>query len=877
MEQIWPQDCRLDDEGMLWIGGCPVRALADRFGTPLYVFDEATLRSSARAYKSALAHHYPATAQVAYASKAYLCTAIAQLFAEEGLDLDVVSGGELYVALRAGFPPERIHFHGNNKSREELRQALEAGIGRIVVDNFHELAMLTEFVGIQDSRFKIQDSRFHIPHPIPIWLRLVPGISAHTHHHIRTGQEDTKFGFSIASGDAARAVAQALATPGLTLVGLHCHIGSQIYEPEALAAAAERLIAFAAEMRDRYGFALRELSPGGGWGVPMTETDPPAPVESYVAAVSAAVVTACQRHGLPLPHLVLEPGRSLVARAGVALYRVGARKEIPGVRTYVSVDGGMADNIRPALYGAKYCGLRAARGEPRSTQYAVRNTQYETVTIAGKFCESGDVLIRDIELPRLEPGDLLAIPMAGAYTLAMASNYNLVPRPAVVLVNDGQARLIQRRETYDDLVARDIPLDEQPGDWGQPGDWKSQLPLQRRPAPPDPQSTTVDFATVAAVSTAGPQPDPPDPQSTTMDFATVAAVSTAGPQPDPPDPQSTTVDFATVAAVSTAGPQPRLRPFTKYHAHGNDYLVLDPADWPDPPDAEAIRRICDRHRGVGADGVLWGPTAPPTPLLRGERSKDSPFPGREGGQGGRSLPGWDRSSGGGFALRLFNPDGGEFEISGNGLRIFARYLWDQGLPAGPHFTIETPAGPVVAHVLDARGERISLEMGRLSFRGDEIGLTGPAREVIEEEIEIAGQRLRITAVSIGNPHCVVFVENIPFQVPQGPEGLVHLAQTLGPELERLPLYPHRTNVQFAEVVDRHTLRMAIWERGAGYTLASGTSSCAAAGAAIRTGRCLNPVTVRMPGGEMLVEVSADWSVRLTGAVAFVCRGECAVM
>ncbi|MGQ9491133.1 MAG: diaminopimelate epimerase [Anaerolineae bacterium] len=344
-------------------------------------------------------------------------------------------------------------------------------------------------------------------------------------------------------------------------------------------------------------------------------------------------------------------------------------------------------------------------------------------------------------------------------------------------------------------MARDVPLHGR-----ELGDWKSQPPIQSRPAPTTP--TTA---------------------------------------------QSPQGDFATVAAVSTAGL--RLRPFTKYHAHGNDYLVLDPADWPAPPDGETIRRICDRHRGVGADGVLWGPTSPTSP--------PTPFLQREEGR---------------FALRLFNPDGGEFEISGNGLRIFARYLWDQGLPAGPEFTIETPAGPVTAHVLDAAGERIALALGRLSFRSDEIGLTGPTREAIEEEIAVAGQRLRITAVTIGNPHCVVFAEHLPFQIPAGLEGLVYLAQSFGPELEHLPLYPHGTNVQFARAADTHTLEIAIWERGAGYTLASGTSSCAAAGAAIRTGRCQSPVTVRMPGGEMLVEIAEDWSVRLTGSVAFVCVG-----
>lgn len=771
MSALWPVSARQTRDGALQIGGCALPTLAQQFGTPLYIFDEETLRAQARAYRAALAQHYPGTAQVAYASKAFLCTAIAQLFAEEGLDLDVVSGGELYVALRAGFPAGRIHFHGNNKSREELTQALAAGVGRIVVDNFHELALLEALTQIPDS--------------IPIWLRLAPGVSAHTHNHIRTGQEDTKFGFSIAAGDAARAVARALAAPGLTLVGLHSHIGSQIYEPEALADAATVLLAFAAAMRHRYGFTLRELSPGGGWGVPMIETDPPAPVAPYVAALSAAVVAGCQQHGLPLPHLVLEPGRSLIAQAGVALYCVGARKKIPGVRTYVAVDGGMADNIRPALYGAKYSaqvsggrgqgpGVRDQAAADNSSKTEC-NTQSEVVTIAGKFCESGDVLIHDIALPRLEPGDLLAVPMAGAYTLSMASNYNLAPRPAVVLAREGQARLIQRRETYADLIARDLPLI------------------------PTPMTQTPE-----------------------------------------------TGSGLRSAQYEIRDTQHAAR-FTKYHAHGNDYLVLDPADWPTPPAAKAIRDLCDRRRGVGADGVLWGPTSSQAPLTPG-------------------------TGGGRFALRLFNPDGSEFEISGNGLRIFARYLWDRRLPAGPEFTIETPAGPVIAHVLDAAGDRITLALGRLSFRSAEIGLAGPSQEVIEEPVVVAGQQLRITAVTIGNPHCVVFADGPGGHDPLDLTELSALAHTFGPALERLPLFPNRTNVQFVRVVDAHTLAMAIWERGAGYTLASGSSSCAAAGAAIRTGRCASPVTVHMPGGQMLVEVADDWTVRLTGTVTFVCSG-----
>ncbi len=466
-----------------------------------------------------------------------------------------------------------------------------------------------------------------------------------------------------------------------------------------------------------------------------------------MAALSAALVAACEGRGLPLPHLVLEPGRSLVAPAAVAIYTVGARKEIPGVRTYVSIDGGMADNIRPALYGAGYTALRVT-GDPL-------RTQPETVTIAGRYCESGDILIRDIELPRLEPGDLLAVPMAGAYTLAMASNYNLSRRPAVVLVNQGESRLIQRRETYADVMDRDLPLHD-------------------------------------------------------------------GDSP---------------RAVRSA---PRFR---KYQALGNDYIVLDPHDWPEPPAEARIQRICDRHRGIGADGILWGPAK-----LRG--------------------------ASGAFGVRLYNPDGGEFEKSGNGLRIFARYLWDQRLPASPDFDIDTPAGVVTAHILDADGARIAMDMGRLSFNSREIGIAGPAREVIEETVDAGGRSMRVTAATLGNPHCVVFVDSQTGEAFSGFDGLSpHLARAFGPQLERLSLYPNRANVQFVEVVDSHTLRIEIWERGAGYTLASGTSSCAAAGAAIRTGRCASPITVLMPGGSMLVEVAPDWSVRLTGTVEPVCQGE----
>ena len=433
---LFPPGTRVDAKGQLWLGECLASSLAQEFGTPLYVFDEAALRARCREYRQALAQHYPSTGQVAYASKAYLNLALAQLFAQEGLSLDVVSGGELHVARQAGFPAERIHFQGNNKTPAELTAALDEGVGRIVVDNFHELDELERLAAERQVE-------------VPIWLRLSPSIDVHTHIYRKTGLLDSKFGFSLETGDAEHALVRAMASPHLELVGLHAHIGSQVFDAEPFAVAAALLVDFAAAVKAHHGFELRELSPGGGWGVPHHEVDPPAPVGRYVQAVCRAVIDGCRRRELALPTLVIEPGRSIVAPAAVALYRVGARKEIPSVRTYVSVDGGMADNIRPALYGARYTALVANKAcQPAE----------EMVTVAGRFCESGDVLIRDITLPRLAAGDLLAVPMVGAYCLSLASNYNLVPRPAVVLVREGQASLIQRRETFHDLIARDLPL-----------------------------------------------------------------------------------------------------------------------------------------------------------------------------------------------------------------------------------------------------------------------------------------------------------------------------------------------------------------------------------------------------------------------------------
>ncbi|HEU4758783.1 MAG TPA: diaminopimelate decarboxylase, partial [Dehalococcoidia bacterium] len=331
-----------------------------------------------------------------------------------------------------------IYFHGNNKSEEELREALDYGVGRVVIDNFHELHLLN---GLAQGLGRRQ----------PVLLRLSPGVDPHTHAYTTTGTLDSKFGVPLPTGQGEAALRRALEAPGLELVGLHVHLGSPVFELEPYRQAVDVTLAFAAEMRDRYNFRMREFSPGGGFAAQYVEEQPAPSPGDYAEAVVSAFREACAAHGLDLPTLIVEPGRAIVARAAVALYTVGSSKDVPGVRRFVSVDGGMADNIRPALYGSRYSALVA--NNPL-------DQRRETVTIAGKYCESGDILLRDAELPPLEPGDVLAMPAAGAYALAMASNYNLSQRPAVILVKDGQARLMRRRETYDDLMRPDVwPLE----------------------------------------------------------------------------------------------------------------------------------------------------------------------------------------------------------------------------------------------------------------------------------------------------------------------------------------------------------------------------------------------------------------------------------
>lgn len=433
---IWPLTAAIDADGRLTLGGCAVIELAQRYGTPLYLFDDATIRAACRQYRSAFAANYQGETAIHYASKALLNTAIARIVAAEGLGLDVVSGGELYIALRAGFPAARIHLHGNAKPRHELEQALEAGVSQIIVDNLDELALLARLTATHAA-------------PQAVGLRLAPAIATDTHAHIQTGHAASKFGLPLDALDAAAAMVRA--APGLRLTGLHAHLGSQLFDMAPYAAAIEVLLDCAARLRDRHDITIADINPGGGLGVPYVAGQSAPDITVYAATLGATLAAGCARRGLALPRLVIEPGRSIIARAGVALYSVIASKPLPhGVDTaarFLHIDGGMGDNIRPALYSARYTALLANRANAPGEEH---------VHIAGRYCESGDILLRDVHLPRAAPGDILALATAGAYTLSMASSYNLVPRPAVLLLSEGEERIIQRRETYADLAARDM-------------------------------------------------------------------------------------------------------------------------------------------------------------------------------------------------------------------------------------------------------------------------------------------------------------------------------------------------------------------------------------------------------------------------------------
>jgi diaminopimelate decarboxylase len=429
---------RINGRGHLEIGGCDTVELAHQFGTPLYVMDEACVRDNCRRYQAAFASRYPGESHVSYAGKAFLVQAMARLIEEEGLSLDVASGGELYTALSAGFPASRILLHGNNKSDDELRMGLEAGVGRNVVDNLFELRQLDRLAG---EMGRVQ----------PILLRVAPGIDPHTHRRIRTGQEDSKFGLNVNDGQAMEAVVEALALPNVRLLGVHCHIGSQLLDTKSHEDAVEIMVAFLADIRARTGTAMEELDIGGGLGVRYLEDHRPPTFDDFADTVCGALVPALKRHDLAPPRLLQEPGRALVAEAGTTLYTLGHTKRVEtpdapdGIRYFVAVDGGMSDNPRPQLYDAVYrCIVANRAGQPRD----------QVMTVVGKHCET-DVLIWNTPLGDTDIGDILAVQTTGAYNFSMASNYNRFRRPTIVFVQNGQADVVYERETLDDLVRQD--------------------------------------------------------------------------------------------------------------------------------------------------------------------------------------------------------------------------------------------------------------------------------------------------------------------------------------------------------------------------------------------------------------------------------------
>lgn len=423
---------RINVSGHLEIGGCDTVELARTFGTPLYVMDEALVRSRCREYVAAASALQPA-GEVLYACKTFLNLAMCRIIEEEGLGLDVVSGGELYTALVAGFPPERIYFNGNNKSAEELDLALDAGIRAVIVDNLPELSLLNELAA---RRGKRQD----------IMIRVTPGVEAHTHEYIRTGQTDSKFGVGVASGQALQAAKTALGMANLRLVGFHCHIGSQIFLLDSYRVTVETMLGFLHDVKQQTGFEAEVLDIGGGLGIRYNADDSPAAISDLGRVVREAMAKGCSALGLTVPRVILEPGRSIVGEAGTTLYTVGTIKDVPGIRRYVSVDGGMTDNPRVALYQAVYEAVVANKATAANR---------ETVSIAGKCCESGDMLIWDAELAPVERGDILAVCATGAYNYSMSSNYNRHTRPACVLVADGDAKVIVARESYADLLRND--------------------------------------------------------------------------------------------------------------------------------------------------------------------------------------------------------------------------------------------------------------------------------------------------------------------------------------------------------------------------------------------------------------------------------------
>lgn len=424
VKMLVSKNLAVNEQGHLTVGGMDTVELAKEYGTPLYIMDEGLIREHCRSFRESMDKYYGGQGLVCYASKAFCCKAMCRIMLEEGLGLDVVSEGELYTALSVGFPPEKLCFHGNNKTDHELSYALENGVGRIIVDNIYELERL--------DRLAEKTGR-----TANIMYRIKPGIDAHTHNFIMTGQIDSKFGFALETGEAYEAVKKAIECSHINLVGLHCHIGSQIFDIDPFVKAAEVMLTFIAKIKDELGFEVKELNLGGGFGIRYTEEDAPVGYDKYMEKVSEKVKEVCAEKNVKLPFILIEPGRSIAAPAGITLYTVGGRKEIPNIRTYVSVDGGMGDNPRYALYQSKYDVEVANKANLPKT---------ETVTVAGKCCETGDLIGEGMPIQPVEPGDILAVLATGAYNYSMSSNYNRIPKPPVVMIRDGKSRVVVKRD-----------------------------------------------------------------------------------------------------------------------------------------------------------------------------------------------------------------------------------------------------------------------------------------------------------------------------------------------------------------------------------------------------------------------------------------------
>lgn len=422
------------DNGHLHIENCDTVALAKEYGTPLYVLNESLIRNNCKRYTGFIADNFKSGSFPCYASKALSCLEIYRIMKEEHMGVDVVSGGELYTALKAGFPAEKIFFHGNNKTPDELRMAVRNGVGRIIVDNLTELCTLEKIAAEAGKTVKIG-------------FRIKPGIEAHTHDYIRTGQIDSKFGFSIENGEALEAVKEAIKCQNLELRQLHCHIGSQIFDTQPFCDAVKVMLSFFITIHKETNLWIKELNLGGGLGARYTDGDTPLEIEDYLSPVADTLHSFCLENDIPEPEFHIEPGRSIVGEAGTTLYTLGAIKDIKDIRTYISVDGGMADNIRYALYKAEYTVINATKSSGNVT---------DNITLAGKCCESGDLIQEGISLSEPQIGDILAVLTTGAYNYSMASNYNRIPRPAMIMVKDGTHRLVIKRETYEDLLKNDI-------------------------------------------------------------------------------------------------------------------------------------------------------------------------------------------------------------------------------------------------------------------------------------------------------------------------------------------------------------------------------------------------------------------------------------